>query len=81
MTEYGHRTKIKQQQSCFLKLCLPKGNGGTYLSTVRGSIPRQVDKSWGPQGERGLEFSRMRKGQIPPYTASTPPTPPPHQLP
>ena len=76
MTEYGHRTKIKQQQSCFLKLCLPKGNGGTYLSTVRGSIPRQVDKSWGPQGERGLEFSRMRKGQIPPYTASTPPTPP-----
>ena len=76
MTEYAHRTKIKQQQSCFLKLCLPKGNGGTYLSTVRGSIPRQVDKkSWGPQGERGLEVSRRRKGQIPP-----PPPPPPPAL-
>ena len=31
---------------------------------VRESIPRQVDeKSGGPQGERGLEFSRRRKGQ------------------
>ena len=32
--------------------------------TMTESIPRQVDKkSWGPQGERGLEFSRRRKGQ------------------
>ena len=31
---------------------------------LRESIPRQVDKkSGGPQGERGLEFSRRRKGQ------------------
>ena len=31
---------------------------------LRESIPRQVDKkSRGPQGERGLEFSRRRKGQ------------------
>ena len=31
---------------------------------VRESNPRQVDKkSGGPQGERGLEFSRRRKGQ------------------
>jgi hypothetical protein len=31
---------------------------------VRESIPRQVDKkSGGSQGERGLEFSRRRKGQ------------------
>ena len=31
---------------------------------VRESFPRQVDKkSRGPQGERGLEFSRRRKGQ------------------
>ena len=31
---------------------------------VRESIPRQVDKKFGgPQGERGLEFSRRRKGQ------------------
>ena len=31
---------------------------------LRESITRQVDKnSGGPQGERGLEFSRRRKGQ------------------
>ena len=31
---------------------------------VRESNPRQVDKkSGGPQGDRGLEFSRRRKGQ------------------
>ena len=31
---------------------------------VRESIPRQVDKkSGGSQGERGLEFSRRRRGQ------------------
>ena len=32
---------------------------------VRESFSRQVDKkSRGPQGERGLEFSRRKKGQI-----------------
>ena len=32
--------------------------------TMRESVPRQVDKeSRGPQGERGLEFSRRKKGQ------------------
>ena len=31
---------------------------------VRESIPMQVDKkSRGPHGERGLEFSRRKKGQ------------------
>ena len=31
---------------------------------VRESVPRQVDReSRGPQGERGLEFSRGKKGQ------------------
>ena len=31
---------------------------------LRVSFPRQVDKkSRGPQGERGLEFSRRKKGQ------------------
>ena len=31
---------------------------------LRESFPRQVDKkSKGPQGERGLEFSRRKKGQ------------------
>ena len=31
---------------------------------MKESFPRQVDKkSRGPQGERGLEFSRKKKGQ------------------
>ena len=31
---------------------------------TRESVPRQVDKeSRGPQAERGLEFSRRKKGQ------------------
>ena len=31
---------------------------------MRESFPREVDKkSRGPQGERGLEFSRRKKGQ------------------
>ena len=31
---------------------------------LRESFPRQVDtESRGPQGERGLEFSRRKKGQ------------------
>ena len=35
------------------------------MDRVRESFPRQVDKeSRGPQGERGLEFSRRKKGQI-----------------
>ena len=34
------------------------------IRTLRESFPRQVDKeSRGPQGERGLEFSRRKKGQ------------------
>ena len=34
------------------------------LFLVRKSVPRQVDReSRGPQGERGLEFSRRKKGQ------------------
>ena len=40
------------------------GCGHRLHSRVRQSVPRQVDKkSGGPQGERGLEFSRRRKGQ------------------
>ena len=36
---------------------------GSYM-TMRESFPRWVDKkSRGPQGERGLEFSRREKGQ------------------
>ena len=38
--------------------------GGAVVKTLRESVPRQVDKeSRGPQGERGLEFSRRKKGQ------------------
>ena len=34
------------------------------LLILRESVPRQVDReSRGPQGERGLEFSRRKKGQ------------------
>ena len=33
-----------------------------YLE-LRESFLKQVDKSRGPQGERGLEFSRRKKGQ------------------
>ena len=37
---------------------------GFYIRELRESIPRQVDKkSGGPQGEKGLEFSRRGKGQ------------------
>ena len=32
--------------------------------SLRESFPRQVDKnSRGPQGEKGLDFSRRKKGQ------------------
>ena len=37
---------------------------GIFSIILRESFPRQVDKkSRGPQGERGLEFSRRKKGQ------------------
>ena len=35
-----------------------------FTVQLRESVPRQVDReSRGPQGERGLEFSRRKKGQ------------------
>ena len=41
---------------------MSSAKGKTAL--VRESFPRQVDReSRGPQGERGLEFSRKKKGQ------------------
>ena len=41
---------------------LEKVHQGCIL--LRESFPRQVDKkSRGPQGKRGLEFSRRKKGQ------------------
>ena len=58
---YRHAAKIVQQS--FTVYVSP-----VYLThiamVVRESTPRQVDKkSGGPQGERGLEFSRRRTGQ------------------
>ena len=45
-------------------IILLKENGG-----MRESFPRQVDKkSRGPQGERGLEFSRRKKRNFFPST-------------
>ena len=63
------REHVPQQQEVVMErkwnvpfpgnIILLKENGG-----MRESIPRQVDKkSGGPQGERGLEFSRIRKGK------------------
>ena len=42
----------------------PRKRNAKRKMVVRESFPRQVDKkSRGPQGERGLEFSRRKKGQ------------------
>ena len=56
---FGH---LMQRTHLFEKtLILGKIAGGKGM---KESFPRQVDKkSKGPQGERGLEFSRRRKGQ------------------
>ena len=51
--------------STFLFLLAPWKKAMTNLDNIlRESIPRQVDKkSRGPQRERGMEFSRRKKGQ------------------
>ena len=52
---------MEREQRCFSlgNILLLKEKGG-----MRESFPRQVDReSRGPQGERGLEFSRRKKGQ------------------
>ena len=53
---------VMEQEQCPFSLgniILLKEKGG-----MRESFPRQVDReSRGPQGERGLEFSRREKGQ------------------
>ena len=56
-TERLKRTELKVRNTL--------SNSISYnIIILRESIPRQVDKkSGGPQGERGLEFSRRRKGQ------------------
>ena len=41
-----------------------RARGGDGFHLLRESFPRQVDKkSRGPQGEKGLEFSKRKKGQ------------------
>ena len=56
-TERLKRTELKVRNTL--------SNSISYnIIILRESIPRQVDKkSGGPQGEKGLEFSRRRKGQ------------------
>ena len=53
---------VMEQERCPFSLgniILLKEKGG-----MRESFPRQVDKkSRGPQGEKGLEFSRRKEGQ------------------
>ena len=47
-----------------------------HIRELRESIPRQVDKkSGGPQGEKGLGFSRRRSDQISPSVVSDSATP------
>ena len=53
---------VEQERGPFSlgNIILLKEKGG-----MRESFPRPVDKeSRGPQGERGLEFSRRKKGQL-----------------
>ena len=48
----------------FLYRLLQRVEYHSFCYPVRESFPRQVDReSRGPQGERGLEFSRRKKGQ------------------
>ena len=56
-TERLKRTELKVRNTL--------SNSISYnIIILRESIPRQVDKkSGGPQGEKGLEFSRRKKGQ------------------
>ena len=58
------RQHIKKQRHYFANKCLySRSYGFPVVMYVRESFPRQVDKeSRGPQGERGLEFSRRKKG-------------------
>ena len=54
-SSYGMKMKLFS----FGNIILLKEKGG-----MRESFPRQVDeKSGSPQGERGLEISRRKKGQ------------------
>ena len=54
----------KQRHYSANKGLYSQGYGLPSGHILRESVPRQVDKkSRGPQGERGLEFSRRKKGQ------------------
>ena len=57
--EKNHRSKIVSLVLTSMTLHL-----NLISNLVRESVPRQIDKkSMGPQGERGLEFSRRKTGQ------------------
>ena len=59
------RKKKKEEEVLVMEYVTPFHCSCIYNLSVRESVPRQVDKkSRGPQGDRGLEFSRRKKGQI-----------------
>ena len=73
--EKGQKNRYLKDKRRENKLCLSPGFYCLFFIKVRESIPRQVDKKsgvpkekkgvWGSwSGDRGLEFSRRRKGQI-----------------
>ena len=57
-SQLGSSYGMKTMPLSLSNIILLKENGG-----MKESFPRQVDKSRGPQGERGLEFSKRKKGQ------------------
>jgi len=65
----GHRTRkgqfsFQSQRKAMQKNIQTTAQLHSSHTLVRESFPRQVDKeSRGPQGERGPEFSRRKKGQ------------------
>ena len=59
------RCKDRAPKFQFAETVSPCLSSALHIAMVVGeSIPRQADeKSGGPQGEKGLEFSRKREGQ------------------
>ena len=55
---------ITNSQSLSKLMSIESVMPSNHLILLRESVPRQVDReSRGPQRERGLEFSRRKKGQ------------------
>ena len=55
---------LNDTMNLIFKTEIPLADLENKLMVLRESVPRQDDReSRGPQGERGLEFSRRKKGQ------------------